>query len=149
LGCVSIQDSLIRVYDNYNFPGNDIEVNRGTVIISNHLLDPKNHGRMKYTYAHELGHWELHKNTGIVLTRCKSSIGKWYRPKTDAEWLEWQADCFAASLLMPAETFKNAFQRMAGQTVFSIKDYVIPYMAQTFQVSKQAAAIRARHLFLV
>ena len=150
LGCVAMQNNIIQVYDDFDFAGREIGVDGGTVVISNHLLQPHNRGRKNFTLGHEMGHWELHKKTDMLLTRCTDSIGSdQYKPKTDTEWIEWQADCFASCLLMPADTFKNAFFRLTGQTFSFTGEYLISHMAQIFEVSKQAARIRARQLFLM
>ena len=150
LGCVTMQNNLVRVYDDFDFAGHEIGVDGGTVIISNHLLNQRYLGRKNFTLGHEVGHWELHRNTGMLLTRCTDSIGSdKYKPKTDMEWVEWQADCFASCLLMPADTFKKAFLQLKDRTFSLSGEPLIPYLAQIFEVSKQAAEIRARQLFLI
>jgi hypothetical protein len=88
-------------------------------------LDPARHpakrGRYHFTLAHEAGHWRLHQH--LFLRRmdqpslfpdqeqkpdyvCRSSEKK--KP------VEWQADQFAANLLMPRELVKKAWQEWRG-----------------------------------
>lgn len=54
-------------------------------------------GRDRFTLAHELGHLLLHSNPGYARTLRESSSVKPYKSS------EWQANTFAASLLMPIE----------------------------------------------
>jgi len=87
-------------------------------------LDPKNNpgllGRYRFTLAHEVGHWRLHrhhlmddpataslfedKDTPAFV--CRSSI----KPPE-----EWQADQFAACVLMPRRLVFQAWERWRGQ----------------------------------
>lgn len=89
-------------------------VKKRLVIINNKLLTGVE-GRVAFTCAHELGHWELHRN--LVETE---SINREGRPsifcrERDAKMpLEWQADYFAASLLMPENLVRDTFYSCFG-----------------------------------
>ncbi|HBJ38777.1 MAG TPA: hypothetical protein DDZ51_29305 [Planctomycetaceae bacterium] len=92
---------------------------QGTIGIEKSLdphTNPNRLGRYHFTLAHEVGHWRLHrpyylKNPAERLlfddgsprpdVVCRSSERK--RP------VEWQADAFAASLLMPKKLIYNAW----------------------------------------
>ena len=90
-------------------------VEKRLICINERLLDDKYEGRMIFTCAHEVGHWVLHRpyvteakrfgfqNDAII---CRTSNAK--------EPIEWQADCFAGSLLMPEDAVKEAFYRVCG-----------------------------------
>lgn len=83
--------------------------------------------RDRFTIAHELGHYFLHSNMGekqIKVGRSGSSL------------VEWEANWFAASLLMPSKSFINCLQ----------EDYTIPALSREFLVSQQAASIRKKDL---
>jgi hypothetical protein len=82
---------------------------------------PRRRGRYHFTLAHEIGHWRLHrqhyiKHPGERLlfddgTRkpdvvCRSSEGK--KP------VEWQADAFAAFVLMPRKLIHAAWADFRG-----------------------------------
>jgi hypothetical protein len=85
-------------------------------VIIDQSLDPTNNperiGRYNFTVAHETGHWQLHRpfllkdiNQQTLFEQehaptvvCRSSEAK--------EPIEWQADFFAACLLMP-KTFSS------------------------------------------
>lgn len=73
-------------------------------------------GRLRFTCAHELGHWVLHQKlysgTGDVAA---------YKGKTSLDeshgLVEWQADALATALLMPLPQIKRSFYRLrAGRS---------------------------------
>lgn len=83
--------------------------------------NPSRRGRYHFTLAHEMGHWRLHrqhylKNPGERLlfedgsqkpdVVCRSSEGR--KP------VEWQADAFAARLLMPRKLIYAAWSELRG-----------------------------------
>lgn len=83
--------------------------------------NPARRGRYHFTLAHEMGHWRLHrqhylKNSGERLlfedgsqkpdVVCRSSERK--KP------VEWQADAFAARLLMPRKMINAAWSEFRG-----------------------------------
>lgn len=59
-------------------------------------------GMHRFTVAHEIGHYFLHNVGSVVLARVdsKEKLPAFKDP-------EWQADCFAGELLMPAELIKG------------------------------------------
>lgn len=85
--------------------------------------------RTRFTIAHELGHYFLHSKQGeipIVAYRLGTGI------------LEWEANWFAASLLMPRDTFCNAHKKNPN-TVF---------LANKFGLSFSAIEVRKESLGL-
>jgi hypothetical protein len=70
-------------------------------------LEPAEHpqmeGRYNFTIAHEIGHWDLHKQVADV-----HSIGRNHNPAEVGSYaeLEWQADKFASYLLMPSRMLR-------------------------------------------
>ncbi len=79
--------------------------------------------RDRFTIAHELGHYFLHSEQGEVpiIAHRKGSTR-----------IEWEANWFAAALLMPREAFAKACQRTDD----------IGRIATTFGVSVDAARVR-------
>ena len=55
--------------------------------------------RDRFTIAHEIGHVILHTNK-IIVCRTTEEIKKYEHP-------EWQANCFAAELLVPVSSIKH------------------------------------------
>lgn len=87
--------------------------------------------RDRFTIAHELGHYFLHSNQGATpLVANRNGENK---------RVEWEANWFAAALLMPSDEFKTAFNQLCN----------LESVALLFEVSGQAAKIRAEVLGLV
>jgi hypothetical protein len=121
-------------------------------------LDPSVHagmlGRYRFTQAHEAGHWRLHRRlfpSGDVSTVpsviCRSSQAK--LP------IEWQADYFAANLLMPAHLVRAAWDAWHGNLcpvafgdTVAVDRFVRP-LATSFEVSAEPMRIRLEELGLV
>lgn len=87
--------------------------------------------RDRFTLAHELGHYFLHSNQGK--TRIKAS-------RCGGSKAEWEANWFAAALLMPKVPFANTWQSLSHKDSATI--------AALFRVSKQAAEYRIKSLAL-
>ncbi len=141
----------------------------GIIRVQQELEDQE--GRLCFTMAHEAGHWVLHrpqyeadKVTGQLFKRdstegppaivCRSSQRK--------QPAEWQADQFAARVLMPEKFVRSAFARVAGGepvhvgpdglTRFgSMRDLAAAVIAagRFSNVSKDAMRIRLETLQLV
>lgn len=82
--------------------------------------------RDRFTIAHEIGHLFLHKGINISLNRGNESIPAYKDP-------EWQANTFAAELLVP--TFIRNLENMSVEDV-----------SKTYGVSKKVAEIQLEHL---
>ena len=138
-------------------------VDNGEVVIDQ-TLDPDEHssvlGRYRFTLAHEIGHWELHRALFAFQQRqddlfakpaapsivCRTSQGK--------ERIERQADAFAAALLMPRSEVITHWQRLTdgrigirpGATRDDLIEVAVRPMAEIFEVSAQAMRIRLEGL---
>jgi Zn-dependent peptidase ImmA (M78 family) len=77
--------------------------------------NPKFENRLRFTYAHEVGHFYLHpeeyKNLKI------SNPEEWYEfnrqlkeNSSSLEWFEWQANEFAGQLLVPRDRLKTLLE---------------------------------------
>lgn len=84
----------------------------------------KGYGRDRFTLAHELGHYLMH-NSGVTLARVGEENVQAYRNT------EWQANTFAAELLMPLNLINTN----------DVKE-----ISEKFGVSYSAAAIRAKKI---
>lgn len=100
-----------------------------TILIREDVFDAASEGkpRARFTMAHEFGHLLMHSGVSPQLARTKSPIHHW---EYDSEW---QADTFAAELLMPAD-----------QVVARCK--TIQDIQNIFNVSWKAASIRFQEL---
>lgn len=87
--------------------------------------------RQRYTIAHELGHFCLHRH---LKTRFEDQIffrgGKSSKP-------EWQANDFASAILMPEDEFRKKVRSGVKK---------VEELAKEFKVSTLALRIRAKNL---
>ena len=68
-------------------------------------------GRKAFTSAHEVGHWILHRQYVKEASRLEPEANTIICRSADAKQpIEWQADFFAASLLMPEDKVREAFR---------------------------------------
>lgn len=128
-------------------------------VLIDQSLDPEEtpslEGRYRFTLAHELGHWDLHRhhflaNPGQRLlfdeptepsVVCRSSSSK--------EPMEWQADMFAGYLLMPKEMVLRAWaEEQGGVDPYNAKEEITDLSARwglaedrrpTVEVARQLA----------
>lgn len=105
----------------------------GYVITVNHG-DPST--RMRFTIAHELGHYMLHRSLigdGIDDDRAYRSteVGKYHNTAIGPHE-ETEANQFAANLLMPLETVNRVYSELR-----SVRE-----VAKLFEVSEHAMSIR-------
>lgn len=149
----------------------------GTVLISPLLRGRDHVARRRYTEMHEGAHFILHQPYFANCEKIAAAARCEYpcnfiacrkielhdeRPKTDLDWLEYQADALAAALLMPQNVFhsyvrdvlrKNGIRFNCLYTNPNTNDRrahsVIYDVAETFAVSYQAAKIRMTHLGLL
>lgn len=90
-------------------------------------------GRIRFTQAHELGHFLLHRNKQSSFECSESDLLHWGPDLID---MESEADDFAAKLLMPLTHFRQA---TAGQP---INLEILSVASYKFGVSLTAAALQ-------
>ncbi len=169
MGMIVMHDSVCIPLYNEKHCLMPIEETYGTVILSSDLLEQGNLPRLRYTAAHETGHFLMHRPYFNNLAACGVANKQAYayrqndhavrRPQTPEEWMEFQANAFAAALLMPKSTF-------TAYTMQTLRDYsirgdhliirhdqepsiiydIISQIASAFSVSYQATKIRMEQL---
>lgn len=72
----------------------------------------KSEGRIRFTQAHELGHYVLHRRQRDSFSCAESDV---INLETDEATIEAQADMFASTLLMPLNDFRS---QISGSTDF-------------------------------
>jgi len=90
-------------------------IKKRLICVNEKLLNDGSEGRLNYTIAHEIGHWRLHRH--LVLTAKRTHMeeaGILCRSKDAKLPIEWQADYFAACLLMPENTLRTVFHWIFG-----------------------------------
>jgi hypothetical protein len=90
-------------------------------------------GRKRFVMAHELGHYELHREVLPLISCSEDDFLKW---NADNQHLEVEANHFAGELLMPEDMFKKS---VAGK---ALSAGLLESLHKTFSVSLTAAAIR-------
>lgn len=136
---------------------------------------PRKEGRYRFTVAHEIGHWQLHRHRFLLGVNQDPLFGSSSEPSVVCRAgyakkppIEWQADAFASRLLMPKGMVARAWEVqhgadphfVGGQATASPSrhglrfradpaDEVTGAMAAMFGVSSQAMGIRLRDLGLI
>lgn len=93
-------------------------------------------GRVRFTVAHELGHYYLEEHRQYLLS------GVWHGSRTgfvSDNRVEREADQFAAALLMPADLFCQEVRRLPGRTC-DLRG--LSQLAQMLRTSLTSTAIR-------
>jgi len=96
--------------------------------------------RQRFTKAHELGHYLLHKNPDDPIFHRDE------RSSQGTDRVEIDANTFAAELLMPAEEVRT---RAATVNVDLFVDNIVEELAEEFDVSLQAMSIRLQQLKII
>ena len=134
---------------------------------------PSKLGRYRFTVAHEVGHWELHRQRYLSAEGQAAMFAGEDRQvvcrSNDTSPLEWQADRFAGYLLMPKDMVFAQWEAMHGNrepyiAIDEIEDLkarwglgederptveVARQLAPVFEVSAQAMQIRLVELGLI
>ncbi len=139
-------------------------------IIELFLQNAKDEQQLRFTLAHELGHYYLGHQRYLKLDTCEADdlegIPKGFIEMTDVKKLEWQANRFAASLLMPRTSFTEAVatvwerldMRNKGHGLIFVDgqpgnqaafELICRDLARKFGVSFGAAAVRLEQLGLL
>ena len=81
--------------------------------------NPRKLGRYRFTLAHETGHWRLHRTHYLKNTQQRELFDHDDKPaficrSSDTQPVEWQANAFAAYLLMPRDMVLAAWESWRG-----------------------------------
>jgi Zn-dependent peptidase ImmA (M78 family) len=139
-------------------------------------LNDERKAAFRFTAAHEVGHWVLHRynyknwkfnDDQPKVDGLEDDEGTLCRleQRTPKDWLEFQANVFAASLIMPREMFVVALiaqQQTMGITknhgliYLSAEEYarrdfqtIVMHLSHVFGVSKESVHVRVRTLKLL
>jgi Zn-dependent peptidase ImmA (M78 family) len=107
------------------------------MINKDHVLN-----RQRFSIAHEIGHFLLHRPTGIHVDKRT-----YYRNSKSAEGLdeiEIEANRFAAELLMPTDLVIREIEKYSD--LIDSNDDVIFVLANNFKVSATAMGFRIQNL---
>lgn len=118
-----------------------IERSKATIGYSEH----ENAKRQRFTKAHELGHFMLHRGGDLFIDKGFNIM---HRPSTNtpsSTWQEWEANEFAACLLMPEELVKEEMRKL--KVDYEAEEWLV-HLAKKFDVSLTAMSIRISRLGL-
>lgn len=126
--------------------------------------------RYNFTLAHEIAHFVMHKKVSLSLSNSAISDSKrtlildHVQSDNPREWLEWQANKFASSLLLPRKTLPAAvedIQKKLGLsrpgTIYldrqpvniSLYNSIINSLVKLFETSKTSIKLRLKELGLL
>lgn len=88
--------------------------------------------KKRFVAAHELGHYEMHRESFPIFSDTEEDLLNWYK----AGPLETEANEFASEFLMPSEIFYNE----CNKKIFGPN--VIAKLANRFKVSKTAVILK-------
>lgn len=140
LGETIFDDGVTFIYD-WDLPGYTVlAVRGGTILIDSSLCgEDASTGRLRFTCAHELAHWLLHKKLYAGTGESAALLSAAHANESRNDVLETQANLLGSILLMPLPQVKRCFYRLQhGRD----RQRLITDMADMFQVSKQAMRIR-------
>jgi len=100
--------------------------------------------RQRFTIAHELGHWRLHKGRPLIVDHWVMINKRDGVSSQATDFEEIEANQFAAELLMPRQFIKDSFKRKQGK--FGSRDVLIGALATEFGVSVEAMGFRLTNL---
>lgn len=143
LGETVFEDMAVPIYERENHEGYKlIPVTAGTVLIDASLISNRGDGRFRYTCAHELAHWVIHKGF-YTQSGETAAMTKAVRSSEADKAIEWQADRLGSYFLMPKGVVKMAFYRNRSDR------NVIDILAEMFGVSHTAMEIRLNEMRLL
>ncbi|MDO4490719.1 MAG: ImmA/IrrE family metallo-endopeptidase [Lachnospiraceae bacterium] len=163
LGLASFQGGPLTIYDETRTFPELLQVPPQSILVDRELFKKENERYFRFTLAHEMGHALLHRQFASREENMRSyqqqgnqrrledtaecfGIREKRELKTSYDWIEWQANTFAACLLMP-----KTLIRQTRNLVFSQR---VPYMEflnelcitvmDVFRVSHRAAYYRLK-----
>ncbi len=115
LGMTSYEDFELCLDE--NLPWKTIHMKQNTIYLNRRLLTPKNFGRHNFTIAHECGHQIIYRMERDKLRITPNEPCSFLHYSED-DWNEWQANCFAAALLMPEQQIRHYVYLTRGDKPF-------------------------------
>ena len=122
-----VQAASIKGFEGALFPGDD---RKEWLLLYNDKLESP--GRVRFTQAHELGHYVLHRTLRESFECSDADMLNWTQ---DDKNLEGQADMFASYLLMPLDDFRK-------QVPANVDLEVLKHCALRYGVSLTAAVLK-------
>lgn len=125
-----VEAADIKGFDGALFPGDDKK--EWLLLYNGSVASP---GRIRFTQAHELGHYILHRQLRESFQCSDADMLDW---SADDKNIEGQADLFASYLLMPLDDYRK-------QVTTAIDLDLLSHCAERYGVSLTAAILRWLH----
>lgn len=147
-----------------------VELQVGSMLLHTQLTQSRYFTRTRFTIAHEVSHFILHRTyhsprneryqfrtqrQAYVACRSADVENRKHEFGTEHDWLEWQANSLASTLLMPKAMFQSAAEyefRHIGRRFLTKGNInteylvVVTNLANLFRVSKTSAELRLKQL---
>lgn len=122
-----VQPANIKGFDGALFPGDD---RKEWLLLYNEAVSSP--GRIRFTQAHELGHYVLHRQLRESFQCSDADMLNWSKDDKD---IEGQADLFASYLLMPIDDYRR-------QITATVDLDLLGHCADRYGVSLTAAILK-------
>lgn len=122
-----VQAANIKGFDGALFPGDDRK--KWLLLYNEKVSSP---GRVRFTQAHELGHYILHRQIRESFQCSDADMLNWSQDDKD---IEGQADLFASYLLMPLDDYRK-------QVTTTVDLDLLGHCADRYGVSLTAAILK-------
>ena len=134
LGEMVYDTTLVPVYFHDIKSYDLITVKGKTIILDESLLQGRNDGRLRFTCAHEIAHYLIHKELYAGTGRA-AALGNPMKSSEENPAVERQANQLATMLLMPKKQVKAALYALTTRNAPAVA------LSQLFDVSKAAMEI--------
>jgi Zn-dependent peptidase ImmA (M78 family) len=122
-----------------------VKDNQSVIVVnSTHHLN-----RQRFTIAHELGHYFLHRNLANVFFDESLLFFRDEKSAQGTKYQEIEANVFAAELLMPEQTLRERISEEPLDALDDVEQSALTQLANELQVSCQALTIRLMRLGLI
>jgi Zn-dependent peptidase ImmA (M78 family) len=105
--------------------------------------------RKRFTIAHELGHFILHKGDPVHIDRGFRVNFRDKKSSMAIDFEEIEANAFAAALLMPEKKLRAVIKKKIKQGIDLENSEELEKIAEEFKVSQQALIIRLMKLEII
>jgi Zn-dependent peptidase ImmA (M78 family) len=102
--------------------------------------------RQRFTLAHELGHFVLHKDEPTVFVDDALIHFRGENVTQPSDIFEMEANAFAGALLMPEKMLR---QDLAGRYIDALDESAVRTLARRYEVSPQALTLRLMRIGLL
>lgn len=145
LGQMVFEGGHVPIYDMENSEYTLIDVPPKTMLIDARLLENKRYAnRLRFTYAHELSHYILHKEYFANLNEVPALIKG--EENEEHDMIERQANLLSSYLLISTGQMKKAFNRLMAR---GESNDIVRTMADIFEVAPATMEIRMREHHLI